>query len=267
MASYFIGYLFGVVLVCIICGFISQAIASSRGMDGGFWWGFWLWIIGIIVVAVRPNDKPVHYQYAPAPKSKQEREKEILAAGGWKCDCGEVNYDYVTSCSCGRSKRDVEQRRLAARKAAEERKIAETYKPVKTNAEQIREYKELLDIGAITQEEYEAKKKQLLGLLNENDTPEQEQKQRDLEDGKEKKISSLADGQTVSMPTNVMDRQKLIYEIANAMNLISPNMQRAKLKQINVESGKEVIDFLLSLSDDELKPIANTILKKLKDEA
>ena len=25
-------------------------------MEGGFWWGFFLWIIGVIIVAVRPND-------------------------------------------------------------------------------------------------------------------------------------------------------------------------------------------------------------------
>ena len=40
----------------IICGFICSAIASSRNMEGGFWWGFWLGIIGIIIVAVRPNE-------------------------------------------------------------------------------------------------------------------------------------------------------------------------------------------------------------------
>lgn len=33
-----------------------------------------------------------------------------------------------------------------------------------TNADELRKYKELLDMGAITQEEYDAKKKQLLGL-------------------------------------------------------------------------------------------------------
>ncbi|WP_242831373.1 SHOCT domain-containing protein [Desulfitobacterium dehalogenans] len=31
-------------------------------------------------------------------------------------------------------------------------------------ADEIKKYKELLDIGAISQDEYEAKKKQLLGL-------------------------------------------------------------------------------------------------------
>ena len=50
------GYYIGVLVVAIICGFISKAIAESRGMEGGFWWGFFLTIIGIVVVAVRPKE-------------------------------------------------------------------------------------------------------------------------------------------------------------------------------------------------------------------
>lgn len=37
-------------------------------------------------------------------------------------------------------------------------------KSTKSETEQLKEYKELLDSGAITQEEYDAKKKQILGL-------------------------------------------------------------------------------------------------------
>lgn len=40
----------------IIFGCVAKHIASSRGMDGGFWWGFFLWFIGLIVVACRPKD-------------------------------------------------------------------------------------------------------------------------------------------------------------------------------------------------------------------
>lgn len=43
-------------VVSLICGLISKNITASRGMDGGFWWGFLLGILGIIVVAVRPKD-------------------------------------------------------------------------------------------------------------------------------------------------------------------------------------------------------------------
>lgn len=45
------------IIVCIVCGFISKSINESKGYEGGFWWGFLLTIIGIIVVAVRPFNK------------------------------------------------------------------------------------------------------------------------------------------------------------------------------------------------------------------
>ena len=63
--------LWGYLLICLIsgliCGFIAESIAANRGMNGGFWWGFWLTVIGIIVVAVRPNDsRPM---YTPSSSS------------------------------------------------------------------------------------------------------------------------------------------------------------------------------------------------------
>lgn len=50
------GYLIGYLIFCIICGLISKSINGNRGRDGGFGWGFFLGIIGIIVVAVRPKE-------------------------------------------------------------------------------------------------------------------------------------------------------------------------------------------------------------------
>ena len=43
--------------------------------------------------------------------------------------------------------------------------------PVPSNASELKQYKELLDMGAITQEEFDAKKKQLLDLPNTYRTP------------------------------------------------------------------------------------------------
>ena len=47
-------------------------------------------------------------------------------------------------------------------KAAEATVIKQ--EPTKSNADELKKYKELLDMGVITQEEFDAKKKQLLGL-------------------------------------------------------------------------------------------------------
>ena len=42
------------IIVAVVCGFISLSINQSKGYEGGFWWGFLLSILGIIIVAVRP---------------------------------------------------------------------------------------------------------------------------------------------------------------------------------------------------------------------
>lgn len=50
----------------IICGCITSSINQNKGYDGGFWWGFFLGILGIIVVACRPfnaNQMEDYYGY------------------------------------------------------------------------------------------------------------------------------------------------------------------------------------------------------------
>ncbi len=41
-------------ILSVVFGCITNSMAVNKGYDGGFGWGFWLGIIGIIVVAVRP---------------------------------------------------------------------------------------------------------------------------------------------------------------------------------------------------------------------
>lgn len=84
--------------ISIIFGRITESMNKEKGYDTGFAWGFWLWVIGIIVVACRPE------------RNNGNNTMKI------------------------------------------------------TEADEIAKYKELLDSGAITQEEYEVKKKQILGL-------------------------------------------------------------------------------------------------------
>ena len=51
------------IILGVICGFITKSMNESKGYEGGFAWRFWLNVIGIIVVAVRPyhqNNGLVH---------------------------------------------------------------------------------------------------------------------------------------------------------------------------------------------------------------
>lgn len=42
-----------IALRCIL-GAISHRVMHNRNREGGFWWGFFLGILGIIVEALRP---------------------------------------------------------------------------------------------------------------------------------------------------------------------------------------------------------------------
>lgn len=84
-------YLLVFLVYAVICGAIACAVASSRGMDGGFGWGFFLGIIGILVVALRPNDKAASstmmQEYSPSAvypheeKAVFELSRDLYAQG------------------------------------------------------------------------------------------------------------------------------------------------------------------------------------------
>ncbi|MBE6982238.1 MAG: SHOCT domain-containing protein [Ruminococcaceae bacterium] len=88
------------------------------------------------------------------------------AAVGWHCTCGRFHAPSESSCICGQTKYSI-----AAKKAAAEESPNKQSQPNNPNGETeaqkiaiLKQYKDLLDNGTITQEEFEAKKKQLLGL-------------------------------------------------------------------------------------------------------
>ena len=138
-------------LVCaVVCGIITAKINESKGYDGGFLWGFFLGVIGIIIVAVRSDN---HNYYNNMGSGSDEYSQRLSAAANssnsyWKCrQCGRSNADYVTTCVCGSPKGYVPPP-----------------EPKQNSADELLKYKQLLDAGAITQEEFDAKKKQILGL-------------------------------------------------------------------------------------------------------
>lgn len=228
--SYVIFYLIAALVESCVFGAITLAINEKKGYEGGFWWGFFLGVIGIIVVACRESSYTVGYipsndsiyvakkvaeapidKDAPVPdggwrcicgRAHQPYEsscacglskraaldgtaaltRDVLPAPpppepqDWTCTCGREHLSYETSCICGKTKHEVltadivlpePDPTLIPEAPMEPDPIPEAQpEPVDDDQtiQALRKYKTLLDEGVITQEDFEAKKKQLLGL-------------------------------------------------------------------------------------------------------
>lgn len=131
--------------------------------------GICLGVIGLIVVLVR-KEKPT-FSYVDNRKNDEEptaleklarekRKEEAMASGGWKCiQCGRVNASYAGTCGCGMSKYDNTPRisvpvELPKQKLKPEDEMM--------NLKRLKSYKDLLDAGVISQEDYDKKKAELL---------------------------------------------------------------------------------------------------------
>jgi len=116
-SNFMAGYWIGLLISCIVFGCITRAINSSKGREGGFWWGFFLGVIGIIVVACRRSEveeKPSYqsynnnYSYNNNPSGYLGQRSSTQPAqpkkpAGWKCaKCGKENETSSKFCSeCG----------------------------------------------------------------------------------------------------------------------------------------------------------------------
>lgn len=80
----------------------------------------------------------------------------------WKCNkCGEINDEYHYVCKCGQKKSE-NNNIIPASEVNNNTSSKEGNKVEIDIAEAIKKYKELLDMGAISQEEFDKKKKDLL---------------------------------------------------------------------------------------------------------
>lgn len=61
------------IIWCCIMGFVSKTIQNNKGYDGGFWWGFLLGILGIIVVACKPVNPNPTIEYSSDKKKRQKQ--------------------------------------------------------------------------------------------------------------------------------------------------------------------------------------------------
>ena len=99
-----LGYILVVLIWAVIWGCITKKINQDKGYEGGFAWGFWLGLIGLIVVLCKSDNR-----------------------------------------------------------SSDDSKYSEEPKKI-SDADEILKFKKLLDEEAITQEEYDIKKMQILGL-------------------------------------------------------------------------------------------------------
>ncbi|MBM6925892.1 SHOCT domain-containing protein [Pseudoflavonifractor phocaeensis] len=150
-------YLLAILVWALIWGFATRAVIYNKGYsDNWFWWGFFFGFIAFIVALSKGDNHYNETSEKPSIIRDTAFDKQILADGGWKCSCGRINYHYVSTCACGKSKTDV----VAPVKTSSLSQEKQTVSDI----EAVKKYKELLDAGIITQEEFDIKKKQLLKL-------------------------------------------------------------------------------------------------------
>ena len=163
----------------IICGAISEKINREKGYDGGFAWGFLLCILGIVVTAVRP-----YRQYIKTRNNTVSEVPHIF----WCTGCGSTfsssnsKHTECPTCKCTLKETTIlaeDWRRLSSEEKLQLKREFANGKHIKSSlyndnnkektdsssfskADGIRKFKDLLDEGAITEEEYEKAKTKLL---------------------------------------------------------------------------------------------------------
>lgn len=163
------------IILNVVWGFATDAVITKKGYaDNWFWWGFFFGFAAFLVALLHPRNEycDVYNTHSgdgttPLSSAVESMEKEeaeariqkLLNDGGWKCCCGNVNPSYTGTCVCGRSK-EWNTEYEVKQKAEENTKIQMMEDSVKFD--NIKRLKELLDMGAITQDEYNEKKKQYL---------------------------------------------------------------------------------------------------------
>lgn len=100
----FLAILMAYLIDGVIFGCIARHVAESRGYDDGFVWGFFLGLIGLLVVGFRPEQrseapvahKPMYPNAQPKPREQ------------WECTCGARNPVTMDYClSCRRDRRSI----------------------------------------------------------------------------------------------------------------------------------------------------------------
>ena len=165
--------LIGWLIVRIALGVATKMLNEERGHRGGFWWGIILGVIGLIIVIVRKegnatsdsqkenNNGEGLFERLAREKREEDAKHTRLGRGGnssgsWICPrCGTNNPNYVGTCGCGQYSIHVDTTNYQSKP-----KIKKDDELV--NQKKLYAYKELLDNGIITQEDYDKKKTELI---------------------------------------------------------------------------------------------------------
>ena|GEM_PF-1686169 len=180
-------YILGLIVWGLIWGVATRAIIVNKGYEHNgttwFWLGFFFGLIALLVAVAKPEHNKQqqtmvqnYYYTERGPyggrsiiRPNADMERNILLRGGWECRCGRVNDSYVTTCVCGRNKRNISLTAVPVQqdtlKTGQQGKRGENEgKTMVVDTDQLKALKELLDGNVITESEFEAKKKQILGL-------------------------------------------------------------------------------------------------------
>ncbi len=71
------GYAIAVIITGLIFGFVTKYMNENKGYEGGFWWGFFLGIIGIIVIACKPQNTTAPSDYSTTNYSSTQNNQNI----------------------------------------------------------------------------------------------------------------------------------------------------------------------------------------------
>lgn len=171
--GYIVGWLIGIIIWGLIWGAATQAVINNKGYDESwFLWGFLFGFIAFLIALCKPSiprisssiedERKKGYFHGFDSRGGTLFKGDAATDDGWTCVCGARNKDYEGTCHrCGKSKHEKKEARAAIQTAVDQRKITTS---VDDTAQQIKDYKKLLDEGLITEEEFTAKKRSILGI-------------------------------------------------------------------------------------------------------
>jgi len=181
----FIGYLVIILVQACIFGFATQHISESKGYSSGFAWGFFLGIIGLVVVGLKPNLNTTYVAHEP-PRYAQPA-APAPSANEWLCVCGSRNHESLTYCTrCGRERSYTDNNNTVkvpcphcgaknkttnkvcfacGKPMTEEPVLAEAQPQASDAADLLAKLAQLHESGVLTDDEFQQKKAEILSRI------------------------------------------------------------------------------------------------------